>query len=74
MAKIGEISLENIKEQAREILKIPKSRFQRLGSKISKGKLFHTSARHLFETFVQNICSRRLFKTFVQETFVRDFV
>ena len=65
MAKIGEISLENIKEQAREILKIPKSRFQRLGSKISKGKLFHTSARHLFETFVLDICSRRLFETFV---------
>ena len=85
MAKIGEISLENIKEQAREILKIPKSRFQKdLGLKFLKVNYFilvqDICLRRLFKTFVRDVCSRRLFETFVREvcsrrlfeTFVRE--
>ena len=63
MAKIGEISRENIKEQAREILNIPKSRFQKdLGLKFLKVNHF---------ILVQDICSRRLFKTFVRDVCLR---
>ena len=67
MAKIGEISRENIKEQAREILNIPKSRFQKdLGLKFLKVNYFilvqDICSRRLFKTFVREVCSRRLFE------------